>query len=351
MSTYALMQLSPGVLRQKITATTGRSKWHLIGVLLLRDTALLSFAILYIASFSYLFGQASGYVGVATFCMLLSLRFVGYGYNVQASLGALFGILGLTWLDSWLLPLLPPLFALVVNFSSLLLILRLTSDTPILGNGGVYTFGYVLVTGMPVTGSAVVNRGWAYLMAFAICGWALWRHHRTKDTDIKLWWVLKIRGWHDKTFRWQFRLALGVAIALSLGQWLGNGRAMWLGFACMSILLPQTNLVRGRAMLRFSGVVVGSLLFTILLQLIPATGYFLLAPLAGFILGLTPSYFWASVLNCFGALSIARVLFGNFPAAALRIFNNGIGILIAVVLAKLLDWLWQNYQQSSNPAI
>ncbi|ETY73031.1 FUSC family protein [Lactiplantibacillus fabifermentans] len=345
MQTYALMQLNPGMLRKKIHEThQWPQKWAFIWALLLRDTALLSFAIAYIASFTLIFGAASSYVGVATFCMLLSFRFVSYNYNVYESLGALAGILSLTWVNSMWLPQLGPLAALVVNFSSLLVILRLTSDTPLLGNGGVYTFGYVLVTGMPVGHAAAINRGWAFLAAFVICGWALWKHHRTTNQQVHVWWVFKFRGLHDATFRWQLRLATGVSAALLIGQLLNNGRAMWLGFASMSVLLPTTKLLRGRASLRFSGVVVGSLAFAGLLQIMPNSLIGILAPIAGLALGLTPSYFWASVFNCFGALTIAYTLFGIWPAVGLRLLNNGLGIICALIVAASLDWLWRHYQ-------
>lgn len=347
MSTYSLMQLSPGGLRQKIRDATGQHKWYLIYVLLLRDLALLGFAIAYIASFSLLFGASSGYVGVASFCILLSLRFVNYGYNFRASLIALFVIFGLMGVNSVVLPLLGPVASLGLNLASLLLILRLTSDTPILGNGGVYTFAYVLVTGIPVTSAEIMQRGAASLLAAVLCGMVFWLHHRHANREISVRLILKWPGLNNATCRWQLRLALGVSLAIFVGQLMGVDRTMWLGFASMSALLPQTTLLRGRATMRFSGVVVGSLLFAGLLAILPARTFFLLAPIAGFCLGLTPSYFLASIFNCFGALSIAYTLFGLVPATLLRIGNNGIGIAVALVVAYGLNAVWHHFYQEA----
>ncbi|MDT6979558.1 FUSC family protein [Levilactobacillus zymae] len=113
----------------------------------------------------------------------------------------------------------------------------------------------------------------------------------------------------------------------------------------MSVLLPQTTQLRGRAVLRFSGVVLGSLMFVLGTAWLPVAGVALLAPLAGLGLGLTPSYFWASILNCFGALSIVYLQLGVPAAAGLRIMNNGLGILTAVGVAAIGGLLARRWQR------
>lgn len=347
MAIYDLMQLSPGILRQKIREAPDRpTKRRLLRALVLRDGLLLGFAVAYIAGFTQLFGPASSYLGVASFCILLSARFVNYTYNARASLGALAVVLGLMWGNSVLLPRLGVGGAGVVNLLSLLVILRLTTAAPIMGNGGVYTFGYVLVTGVPPVGTvAVTGTGLATLAAYLCCAAVFWKHHRHADAHQALWPVVKPPRLTDATWRWQLRLALGVTVALMLGQALHHQRAMWLGFACMSVLLPQTTQLRGRAVLRFSGVVLGSLMFALGTAWLPVAGVALLAPLAGFGLGLTPSYFWASILNCFGALSIVYLQLGGPAAAGLRIMNNGLGILTAVGVAAIGGLLARRWQR------
>lgn len=348
MHTYQLMQASPGRLRAQIQASTGTTKWTLIWALLLRDLALLGFAMVYIGAFSTLLGPTSGYVGVASFCFLLSLRFVNYGYHITASLGALAGILAVSGIASILLPTLPVLAAWGLNGLNLLLILRLTSQQPLLGNGGVYAFGYLLITGIPVSGAEIAPRLIALAGAWCLCGAVMWRHHHRQNTTVSCWSVVRLPTLDNAVFRWQLRLTIGISTALAVGQFMHVQRTMWLGFACMSLLLPLDHQLRGRAVLRFSGVVLGSGAFLVSLHLLPLAWAGLLAPVAGFLLGLTPSYFWASVLNCFGALSMARTLFGLTPAVTLRIWNNGIGILCALFVAASGHWWWQHHHFRST---
>ncbi|WP_318766425.1 hypothetical protein [Lactiplantibacillus carotarum] len=164
---YQLMQLNPGTLRQKIRETSAGNRRQLISALFIRDAALLAFAVAYIGLFSLCFGADNGYVGVASFCILLSARFVNYDYNVRASLLTLVLVFGLMGLNGWLLPLLPAVGGFMINALSLLLILRLTSHQPLFGNGGVYTFAYLLVTNMP----ASLGSRWAALgVALIGCG-------------------------------------------------------------------------------------------------------------------------------------------------------------------------------------
>ncbi|WP_318766426.1 FUSC family protein [Lactiplantibacillus carotarum] len=178
-----------------------------------------------------------------------------------------------------------------------------------------------------------------------------WLHHHDQHTDVALWQIIRIRDWHHPTWHWQLRLALGVASAVLVGQLLHVPRVMWLGFACMSLLLPTSYQLRTRAVYRLSGVVIGSLLFSACVYVLPQPLVSILAPLAGFGLGLTPSYLLASIFNCFGALSVAHTLFGPLPAAELRIFNNGVGILIALLMAAIFHWYEQRHHPENHPTI
>lgn len=349
MSTYRYMQYDLGLLRQQIRLNQGKQKWHLILALFLRDTALLGFAIAYIGLFVSWFGPSASYVGVASFCMLLSIRFVDYGMNVYWSIVALTIVLAVMLVNSWLLPLLPPLLGFIVNSVSILLILRLTTLNPAYGNGGLYVFSYLLITGTPGSVIDLEQRAIAFVATLIICGLVLVQKHHAKNRAISLWQVVTNGSLNDEIGRWQLRLTFGVSAAVLVGQLLQVDRTMWIGFACMSALLPQKQQLLSRAATRFFGVVTGSILFWLLLQTVPENWAFLLAPVAGFGLGLTTNYFLASLFNSFGALSIAITLFGEQSAVMLRIFNNGTGVGCALlVTASIL--IGQKIIQRRQPA-
>lgn len=337
---YQLMQLGPGPLRAQISAAHGRDKWQLISALVLRDIALLAFAIVYIASFTRIFGQANSSVAVSSFCMLLGIRFVDYGYRATDGILALVIIIGLLMFGSVMLPVLPPLGALAFNFGALLLILRLTTSKPEYGNGGLYTFGYIFITGMPVSGEQIPSRLFSLALTFVILSLVLLHNHHGKVSFMRLHHTFTQFALHDKVTRWHLRLATGVATTLFLAQLLHAPRPVWMGYAAMSVLLPMSTKLGKRAWLRISGVIVGAVSFALIFTYLPTPMHFLIGPIAGLGLGLTASYFWASILNCFGALMIANVLFGTQPAAILRIGENGFGLIVALICAGLLQLAW-----------
>lgn len=338
MTFYEKLQLSPGVLREKIKhAKSEKKQW--LWALFLRSFLILVFAIGYISLFSVLFGAENSYVGVGSFCMLLSLRFVNYGYHVVDSLVALFSVLSLFLVNSIILSSVSVGSYFLINLLSLLFILFLTTSFPEFGNGGVYAFSYILITSNgPHTIEQILPRVQAIYFAFVLCAFVFIYKQQKNNRNVRLHHLVKNYSLKNKTYTWQLRLALGITFSLTLGKILLVPREMWMGFASMSLLLPQTHFLLSRGIKRFLGVILGSSIFVFFLVFLPKEFVFLLGPVAGFLLGLTANYFWASVLNCFGALSAAYVLFGSFPAGVLRISNNFIGLLCALFIALLFKW-------------
>lgn len=347
---YQLMQLNPAALNAKRRSSEGAERRRYTTALLLRDVAILGFAILYISLFNLIFGDINSSVAVSSFCMLLGIRFVDYGYHIGDGVFAIAIVMGLLFAGSVVLPLLPAAWAFAFNFAAILLLLRLTTTNPAYGNGGLYTFGYIFITGNPVSGHDLISRAAALAVVFVILSLVLIHNHHEKVSFMRLHHVLYQFSFKDATTQWHLRLALGVATALLAANFFHLGRPVWMGYAAMSCLQPLSGNLSKRAWTRFIGVATGCLTFALLYRLLPNSAHFLLGPIAGLGLGLTGSYYWASVLNCFGALMIATSLFGVDPASTLRLFENGLGLLVALVVAGLCHLLWQ-VQRKSAPAI
>ncbi|KRM94280.1 hypothetical protein FC56_GL001232 [Lentilactobacillus senioris DSM 24302 = JCM 17472] len=336
------MQLSPGALRTKIKMSPQGQKQSYLQALFLRDFALLGFAIFYISLFNGLFGSANSSVAVGSFCMLLGIRFINYGYQLSDSIVSLGAVLAVILMGSIWWHNLPLPFFFLAHFLSILFILITTASQPEFGNGGIYTFSYIFITGNPVAGPQITWRAVSLITVWLLLSIILWRNHHQKSQPYRWHHMFTNFNWHSQTTHWQLRLALGVSTALLLSQLLHLNRAVWLGYACMSVLLPQQTNYVNRMGLRLSGVVVGSILFISCMAIVPASFTFLLAPITGFGLGLTDNYFYHSVLNCFGALSIAVTLFGILPAGELRIWDNLLGILVAGIFVLLFKLFHHN---------
>lgn len=340
---YQLLQLgAPALWAQIHAAETGREKARLGAAMACRSVLLVAFAILFIGGLSALFGQENSSLAVTGFCILLGIKFVPYGYRIGDSLVALAMVLALMVVGGMVTLTGSAALSLAANFVFVTIILVLVANDPPMGNAGIYLFGYLFVSQTPVVGYALAARVGCAVVLFVLCGAVLVHKHRRSFRDVRL--ADLVRGFNladDKTL-WQLRLAAGVAGAIFVGDLLGIPKGVWVGYACMSVLLPyrdESMSLRRRAAERFGGVVVGSLLFNVLAELVPPAWRIAFGPLAGICIGFSSKYFWNNVLNCFGALLLATSVFGLEGSAAVRMIDNLIGVLFAVALTALLSFL------------
>lgn len=348
---YQLLQLSPQVLKKKIkNATQFQEKRKFILAILLRSIFLVLFSIFYILLFSRLFGVENNSVAVGSLCMLLGIRFVSYGYKIKDSLLSLAIVLFLMFLGG-IVSLLNSLWIVFIfNFLALLIILLLVANQPIMGNAGIYTFSYLFIAETPVENKLILTRFLSLIFVFLICGLILYFKHNNNDKEIHLVDVLRLNDIHNKKSIWQLRLALGVSLALFLGKLFHLSKVVWVGYACMSILLPYDDCKYKKQLFvrvssRVFAVIMGSILYGYVSSFICEKYTFIIGPIAGLLIGLSGTYFWNNVLNCFGALILASQMYGVKVSIYSRIENNIIGAIVAIIIflifKKLSDHLFK----------
>ena len=351
-SFYQLLQLSPTALWAAIKQTQGTERTRLILAMTVRSLLLVAFAILFIGGLAPVFGAENSCLLVGGFCMLLGIKFVAFGYNVKDSVLALALVLALTVAGGQVTALGVPWLSFAANLVFLGIILLLVAQDPRMGNAGTYVFTYVFVSQTPVTGQALGQR-WALAgVLLVLCSAVLLHKHWHANAGVRLGDVLRNASFKNPETRWRLRMAVAVAAVLLAGDLLQVPRSLWMGYACMSVLLPYdpegssaaTTLHRG--LQRAGGVLVGSALYWALAAIVPPQAHSLFGPIAGVCIGFSAHYFWNNVLNCFGALLLASALYGTAGSALLRIGDNLLGILFALVCALMWSWMdsWHNAQ-------
>ena len=110
--------------------------------------------------------------------------------------------------------------------------------------------------------------------------------------------------------RWYIKLTFIVSSAMLVMNLLNMPRAMWIGIACMSVCLPFSKDIEGRAGKRGAFNIVGCLIFSIMYIVLPKSMYPYIGMIGGIGVGYSAGYSWQTVFNTFGALSIAAELFG-----------------------------------------
>ena len=341
---YDALQLDPAGLKAKIrTAQTPAERRKMQLAMVVRAILLVVFCVVLITPVATLFGKENNAMAVSLICILLSIRFVDFGYCIRDSLLNLAIVFAVLVGAPALAAQLPVLLAALVHFAAFFLIISMTSDQPEMGNGGLYAFAYIFLVGNPVSGDLLWKRCLLTLIGYLLCAAIYYSKHRHKNQEVRYHHLALNFHLSDKKCQWQLQLALGVTLLLTLGELMHVERLMWAGFACASLLGCYTTVsgVRERFWQRMFGAVLGSLLFAVVYTVVPQPLHALFGPVGGLCLGFCSGYRSKTAINCFGALLLATGLYGLHGSVLLRIINNFVGAAFGycflVVYRKLMD--------------
>lgn len=345
MSFYNLLQLNPGELKNHIhNASNHQERFKLYLAIITRAILIVLFAIVLIAPLSQIFGSENSAMLVSLFCIILSIRFVDFGYNLKASITSL----GLSFFLLCFGPLIAtkfnPLIGAIINFISLLLILIMTCKNPIMGNGGLYGFAYVFLAGNPVSGDLALKRALLTLISFIVCALIYYQKHKDKNPEITFKSELNCFSLTNRKSQYQLRLALGISLLLFIGDILNIERFMWAGFACSSLLSTyESHEIKARSSHRILSTLIGTALFFIVYSLAPTSLHALFGPVCGLCLGFCVEYRHKTTINCFSALLLATSLYGLSTALALRIVHNIAGVIFAMIFVFIFEKFIEKY--------
>lgn len=332
MKFYDMLQLDPQIIKGMMgRSSVKKEKIKLGTAMFLRSILIVSFAILFISALSSAFGSENTPMAVAIFCILLSVRFVDFGYSIKDELLTLSIVFLILLLSPVAAYSVFPLLGFLINVVSFFTILLITCDKPEMGNGGLFSFAYIYLSGNPVYGYALVQRFYLTATGLLICGLIFYAKHKDKNKDIRFFEKIRQARITDFKYQWMIRMSIGVGAILSLGLAFNLERFMWAGFACGSLLseYSQTPKIKKKLAQRFIGVIAGSALFFLVYRLLPMELHGIIGPLGGFCLGFCVDYKYKTAMNCLGALMIASQLYGLQTSIFLRITDTVIGIVFS----------------------
>ncbi len=338
MKFYNALQLDPSILKRNIAACDSRQeKIYYWIVMALRSVLIVAFAIVFISLLSSVFGSDNTPLAVALFCMMLGIRFVNFEYCIGDSLITLAAVLAILVLAPCGAAVLPSILLIPLHFIAFFALLYMTTQRPEMGNGGIYSFAYIYLTGNPVVGEALVRRGLLALVGYLICGAILFAKHREQHKTVRFHQVIRKFTLSSPVHLWQLRMALGVSLVMTAGQVFGVQRFMWMGFACASLLseYPYSSNTTTRFWQRILGTIAGSGAFFLLYLLTPQAFHSLMGPLGGLCLGFCTDYRYKTAMNCFGALMLGAGIYGLQGAVLLRIADTILGVTFGLVFAAI----------------
>ncbi len=331
MSIYQLMQLSTSELKNRLKNNLEKvEKRKIITAMAFKTLSTVLFAIILITVLNTLFSSKNSSVSVVIFCLILSIRFVDYGYKVRDSIIGLFIIFVIFGIGPTFFSSLHPILYLIANIISIFTILFLTCDNPYMGNAGLYIFSYIFISGFPVHGHDLTLRIEELFFGWSLCAIIFYLNHKSKYKERGIMDVVKEFRFNSEKYQWEILVSLGISSIIMIIYILKVPRPIWLAFACSSILCAYKDDVKNKMKDRLFGVVLGSILFPIVYSIIPESLKSNLGILSGLLLGLCTQYKYSSLFNCLGALLMASSMFGVVGAPVIRIIDNLIGCLAGV---------------------
>ena len=342
MKFYDALQMDPSILKRKIAVcTTRQEKAYYWSAMAVRSVLIVAFAIVFISLLSRIFGADNTPLAVVLFCMMLGIRFVNFEYCIGDSLSALAAVLAILVLVPCAAAAVPPFFLIPLHFMAFFALLYMTAQRPEMGNGGLYSFAYIYLTGNPVTGEALIRRSLLALAGYLICGAILFARHRHHHKAIRFSHVIRNFDLSSPVCLWQLRMALGASLILTAGRVFEVERFMWMGFACASLLseYPYSADTTVRFRQRIAGAAAGSLAFFMIYQILPESLRPMMGPAGGLCLGFCTDYRYKTAMNCFGALMLAAGIYGLRGAVILRIADTVLGVTFALIFASVFHRL------------
>ncbi len=342
MKFYDILQWDPQVTKNFIKKSEDpKERFKLRLGMFSRSVLIVLFAIVFIASLSAIFGKENSPMAVAIFCILLGVRFVDFGYCIKDALINLTLVFSLLLISPVLANKAFPILGLAIHFASFFAILYLTCDKPEMGNGGLFSFAYIYLSGNPVYGEGLFRRFLLTFVGLLICGTIFYVKHKHKFQEVRFTQKVKEFSLYNHKHQWMIRMALGVALILTLGTFFKIERFMWAGFACGSLLCDHTEnpKIKERFAQRLIGALVGCGIFYVIYTIIPEEFNFIIGPMGGFCLGFCTDYKYKTAVNCLGALMLAAGTYGTNTAILLRMANTVIGVIFALIFYHAYNYL------------
>lgn len=335
MSYYELMQMGASSIKPLIKKTEdAKLKKKYISALIVKNVLCILFCMLVVTTFTNIFGVNNSIVGVVTVVLLMSVRFVDLDFKTSQSTFAILGIFAIFIISPYVVTLVNPVLGFFINFTSMMAIIVLSCHNVMYCNQSTFILSYLLLYGYQVNSiNEYINRVFGLILGGLLVAGIFYYKHRKIEFKNSFSDIIKDMDFSTPLTKWQLKLALGVSIAVLIGELLHLPRIMWIAFACNSILQPTEEKVTERVKFRYPFVIIGCLIFAAVYLVVPEAYRGYIGMLGGLMVGFSGTYNWQTSFNCFGALAVAVPMFGLGWAIVIRITDN----IIAAIYSKLFN--------------
>ncbi|WP_170308065.1 FUSC family protein [Paenibacillus dakarensis] len=302
---------------------------------LISKLILLLFILIFVMSFSALFGNDNILIGVAIVTGILMFWNMDIGIRkaeaplliaaVFVSIGAFSYIAGLN-----------PVLGFIVHLVSIFVIMLLFSEKVEYKAFLPFMLCYVFAQGIPVADVALRSRLYGLLIGGTLTGIVYYYRHRKTDNHPypRIWNIIRHVDVHSVRFDYAVKMAAGVSTGMLIGDLFQAQRGMWISLTILSILQPHLTHSKERLKHRLTGTIIGAAVFMILFVMLPSQFSVMITLLLSYMYMFVVEYRIQMIFVTVQALNASLVLFDYPVSIGMRLSFIVIGACIAVLISK-----------------
>lgn len=311
---------------------------------------LIAFLFGFVELYSYFLGKSNGLIGLTIALAIVSFYRTEIGIRpIQGAL-VVFGVFVLTG-GATFLAALHPAIGVLVNFTSIYIILTLTSHQPLAKAYYPVLSCYLFAQSTPVYG---IDYG---LRMIGIAGGGLlvaivyYLRHRKVSRKRNISDIFKETHFCSLRTKFFVRLTAGLTLAMLIGDLLHVLKPAWISFTVLSLVQPFVGESRKKILYRILGTIIGGVLFFVLFEwVIPNAWDPVVLLVTGYIYLFLRTYWIQQIFVTLSSLSGAMVFLEADVAFELRILFVLIGVAVVVLVSlcakfRLMDRLYALIQK------
>lgn len=306
--------------------------------LLLGNLILIIAIIAFVALFSMLFGVENNLLGVGVITAMLMCSVIDLDLPIKQSIIAILVSLIIMVFSAYLSRL-NPLSGIIIDFITVFFIIYMSTNRLDTKTFLPFILCYVFLEGNPVGIEKLPVRMVAATVGGGFIALVYYMTHKNKNKFAynSISEQFKSIKRDSLQFNFVFRMALGIAVAMFLGNYFNFEKSMWISITVMSLTQPYLQETKERIKYRTFGTIFGTLIFIVLFKLLlpkRLTTYVLL--FLSYIYTFIKEYKMQIVFITINSLGAAMVLYDPYVSAPMRISFILVGSVIAFIVNKSL---------------
>lgn len=336
MTFYQELQLNQAGSKAVIKSASGsREKLHHTCIYMCKIAITMIFCMCFVMLYGKVFGDENSIVGVVVLLHLMVFKNADFGICMRHSLEVLGIVFGIMMIGPRAANLFGPFGGMFINIGCIFTLVFLSCHNILMSNHSTIVLGYLLLYGYDVNSAAAFSlRLLGLLIGGILTAVVFYRGHKNRTYKRDLHSIFKEFHIHSSRTKWQIAMTFGIATMMFFVEILNLPRAMWVGIAVMSVMLPFETDSKNRSQGRIPGNIFGGILFLVLYLLLPPSFLSYAGIIGGIGVGLSATYGWQSVFNSLGAMAVATGVIGLEGAILFRIVHNVCGSIYGQVFYK-----------------